>query len=369
LAKDYYAILSVSRTCTDDELKSAFRKLALQYHPDRNPGDKEAEDKFKEVNEAYECLRDPQKRAYFDRYGSLDGYGATSGFGFSGGFGDVFNDVFSEFFGASSKRRRPRPTRGDDLRYDLEITLEDAFYGLNKDLEIPRWDSCETCDGSGVKPGSSESTTCPDCKGSGEIYLRQAFLTLSKTCGRCHGSGRFIKDPCGQCNGLGKAKKTHSVSVKIPPGIDNGIRLKVTGAGEAGSYGGPYGDLYVVISVIPHSFFERKEDDLFCMIPISFTQAALGAEVKVATIDKKDVTIKIPEGSQPGRVFEMRGMGMPRLQRYGRGDMLVQIAVTIPTTLTQRQRELLKEFAKISGEEAPESMFDKVINIFSPSKD
>jgi molecular chaperone DnaJ len=365
--KDYYEILGISRNATDDDIKKAYRRLALKYHPDRNPGDKTAEERFKEINEAYACLSDPQKRANYDRFGTAEGVGADFGFGgfgdFTSSFSDIFGDIFSDFFGDFTGRQRRRPTKGQDLRYDLEVTLEEAVFGTQKKLSIPRWETCHVCDGTGSMPGKGPAV-CPTCKGAGHTRLQQGFFSISRTCGRCNGTGSIITDPCRECKGHGKVKRKRTVTLKVPPGVDTGIRLKVTGEGEAGSYGGPPGDLYVVITVKPHPFFKRKGNDLHCEVPISFVQAALGAEIKVPTIDG-DAKITIPAGTPSGRVFHLRGKGVPKLGSYGKGDQYITVYVDVPKKLTPRQRELLKEFAELSGENTSETLMDRIKHFFN----
>ena len=362
MAKDYYAILGVDRNATDTELKKAYRKLALQYHPDRNPDDKASEEKFKEINEAYACLSDPQKKAHYDQFGTAEGAGAGAGFGgFSGGFGD-FGDIFADLFGGSFGGRGNRPAKGHDLRYDLEINLNDAVFGTEKDIKIPRWENCPACKGTGARPGT-EPVVCRTCNGTGQTKLQQGFFTIARTCGSCRGEGKIIKDPCTKCHGQGKARRERAVSLKIPAGVDTGIRLRVTGEGEAGSHGGPPGDLYVVLNVAPHPFFKRKENDLLCEVPISFVQAAMGGEIEVPTIDGKE-TIKVPAGTPSGKVFHLRGKGVPRLQSYGKGDQFVSVFVDVPRKLSTRQKELLREFADISGEDISKGFMDKIKDIF-----
>ncbi|MBI4682303.1 MAG: molecular chaperone DnaJ [Nitrospirae bacterium] len=368
MAKDYYNILEVDRSASDAEIKKAYRRLALKYHPDRNPDDKAAEDKFKEINEAYTCLSDPQKKSNFDQFGTAEGAGAGFG-GFSGGFGDfnsnfgdIFEDVFGNIFGDFSGRRKTRPTKGPDLRYDLEINLKDAVFGTEKKINIPRWENCSSCDGSGAKPGKGP-IVCHTCKGTGQTKLQQGFFTIARTCGTCRGEGKIITDPCTKCKGQGKTRRERTVSLKIPAGVDTGIRLKVTGEGEAGNHGGPNGDLYVIIHVEPHPFFKRKDNDLLCEVPISFVQAALGSEIDVPTMDGKE-TIKIPAGTPSGRVFHLRGKGVPKLGGYGKGDQFVSVFVDVPKKLSPRQKELLKEFAEISGDDVSKGFMDKIKDMF-----
>ncbi len=370
--RDYYEVLGVSRSASKEEIKKAYRKLALKYHPDRNPGDKKAENKFKEATEAYEILSDESKRRNYDQFGHA---GVGSGFdagGFGGGaafrdfqdiFGD-FSDIFGEFFGGGARTRggrRSRVRRGDDLRYDLEITLMEAYQGTEKHIEVPRQTMCDGCQGSGCAPGHKPST-CPQCRGTGQISMTQGFFSISRTCNRCGGAGTIITNPCVKCHGTGRVMTRNKVHVKVPPGALTGLKLKVSGEGEAGLNGGPPGDLYIVIIVQPHEIFDREGDDIICEVPISITQAALGTEMKVPTLDGK-VKMKIPAGTQTGKVFRLSGKGMPSLRGYGHGDQLVRVVVETPKRLTPRQRELLEEFAQISGEETnpqSRSFFDKV---------
>lgn len=359
--KDYYQTLESERNASEADLKKAYRRLALKYHPDRNPSDKGSEEKFKEINEAYACLSDSQKRANYDNFGTAEGMGA--GFGnFSSNFEDIF-DIFGDFFGsAAGGSRRKRPAKGQDLRYDLELNLKEAVFGVEKEIVIPRWVNCAACNGTGSKPGKGPDT-CTTCKGSGQTKLQQGFFSISRTCGRCGGTGSIITDPCADCKGQGKIREKRTVSLKVPPGVDTGIRLKVSGEGEAGSLGGPNGDLYVVIDVLPHPFFKRKGNDLHCEVPVSFVQAALGAEIEVPTIDENTL-IKIPAGTPSGRVFHLRGKGANKLGGYGKGDQYVTVFVDVPKKLTARQKELLKEFAEISGDNTSETLMDKIKHMF-----
>lgn len=365
--KDYYQILGVDRKAADAEIKKAYRQLALKYHPDRNPGDKASEDKFKEINEAYACLSDPEKRSNYDTFGTAEGVGAGFGYegfgGFSTNFGDIFGDVFGDIFGEFTGRRRTRPTKGQDLRYDLDISLQEAIFGTDKEINIPRWENCPACEGTGSKLGKGP-VTCSTCKGTGQTRMQQGFFTISKTCGKCGGNGRIITDPCTGCKGQGKVRKESKVSLKIPAGVDTGIRLKVSGEGEAGYHGGPNGDLFVIINVAPHSFFKRKGNDLLCEVPISFVQAALGTEIEIPTIDGT-ASIKIPAGTPSGRVFHLKGKGVPKLGGYGKGDQYVTIFIDVPQKLTARQKELLREFAELSGEETSKNFMDKVKDFFN----
>lgn len=365
--KDYYQILGVEKNATDSDIKKAYRQLALKYHPDRNPEDKASEEKFKEINEAYACLSDPQKRTNYDNFGTSEGAGAGFGFegfgGFSTNFGDIFGDVFGDIFGEFTGRRRTRPTKGQDLRYDLEISLQEAIFGTDKGIKIPKWETCPDCEGSGSKPGKGP-VVCTACKGTGQTRLQQGFFTISKTCGKCSGQGKIITDPCTKCQGQGTVRREKTVSLKIPAGVDTGIRLKVSGEGDPGFHGGPHGDLYVIINVAPHPFFKRKGNDLLCEIPVSFVQATLGADIEIPTIDGT-ATIKIPPGTPSGRVFHLKGKGVPKLGGYGKGDQFITVFIDVPKKLTPRQKELLKEFAELSGEETTKNFMDKVKDFFN----
>ncbi len=365
MTKDYYETLEVDKSATDADLKKAYRRLALKFHPDRNPGDKTSEDRFKEINEAYACLSDSQKRSNYDQFGTADGAGAGFGGGFgdfSGNFGDIFGEMFGDIFGDFTGRRRNRPAKGQDLRYDLDIDLKDAVFGTERKITIPRAETCSTCVGSGAKPGTNPAT-CQTCSGTGQTKLQQGFFVISRTCNNCRGEGKIITDPCTKCKGQGKVRTERNVSLKIPAGVDTGIRLRVTGEGESGSHGGPPGDLYVVINVEPHPFFKRKGNDLLCEVPISFVQAALGSEIEVPTIDGK-ADIKIPAGTPSGRVFHLRGKGIPKLGSYGKGDQFINIFIDVPKKLAPRQRELLEEFAEISGDEVSKGFMDKIKDMF-----
>ena len=351
--RDYYETLGVSRDSDAGEIKKAYRKLALQYHPDRNPGDKEAEERFKEAAEAYEVLRDGEKRRIYDLYGhaGLEGTGFT-GFG---GFEDIFSafgDIFEDFFGFGGRRsRRAGVRRGNDLRYDLELSLEEAYGGKEEELVFDRWELCEACGGSGMEPGSKPEM-CSNCQGRGEIIRSQGFFQIRTTCSRCGGTGQIIVDPCRECQGNGKLRAERKVLIKIPPGVDTGTQLRIKGEGEPGEAGGPQGDLFVVIFVKEHSFFGRDGDDLRCQITISFIQAALGTEVSIPMLHSdEEKNIAIPEGVQPEEIIRLKGMGMPSLRRgKGYGDLFVKIIVKIPTRLSQKQRELLAEFPELENQ-------------------
>jgi molecular chaperone DnaJ len=348
--RDYYEILGVSRDADSEVIKKAYRKLALQYHPDRNPEDKEAEERFKEAAEAYEVLRDEEKRRIYDLYGhsGLEGTGFT-GFG---GFEDIFSafgDIFEDFFSFGGRRsRRTGIRRGNDLRYDLELSLEEAYKGKEEEVVFDRWENCEQCGGSGMAKGS-EPGICPSCQGRGEIVRSQGFFQIRTTCSTCGGTGQVIVDPCTKCQGNGKLRVERKVLVKIPPGVDARTQLRIKGEGEPGERGGPHGDLFVVIYVKEHPFFVRDGDDLRCQVAISFIQAALGTEVSIPVLDSdEEKSIAIPEGVQPEEIIRLKGMGMPSLRRgRGYGDLFVKIIVKIPTRLSQKQRELLMEFGEL----------------------
>jgi molecular chaperone DnaJ len=355
---DFYETLGVQKGADEKELKSAFRKLAMQFHPDRNPGDQACEHRFKEINEAYETLKDPQKRAAYDRYGHAafenGGMGAASGFA-AGGFADIFEDIFGDMMGRRRGGGSGGRERGADLRYNMEITLEEAFGGKTAQIRVPASISCNECSGSGARPGTSP-TTCPMCSGSGRVRASQGFFSIERTCPTCHGRGQTIKDPCPKCSGQGRVTEERSLSVNIPAGIEDGTRIRLANEGEAGLRGGPSGDLYIFLAVKPHEFFQRDGADLYCKVPISMTAAALGGSFEVATLDGTQTRVKVPEGSQHGRQFRLKGKGMPVMRQPVVGDLYIQIAVETPQSLTKRQRELLEEFDKISSKEnSPQS--------------
>lgn len=346
--KDYYKILGVSRNATEDEIKKSYRKVAMEYHPDRNPGNKDAEEKFKIASEAYEVLRDSEKRQIYDRYG-IEGLKGTGFTGFRG-FDDIFSafgDVFQDFFGfGTNQRRRTSARSGSDLRYDVKISFLEAAFGKETEIEIPKNVTCEVCGGTGSKPGT-HATQCPTCKGTGQLTRSQGFFTISTTCSQCRGEGTIIPHPCKECRGYGRVKKIKKIQVKIPPGVDTGSKLRIRGEGEEGERGGPPGDLFVFIYVEPDDFFSREGDDVICQIPISFTQAALGTEIDVPTLNGKK-NLRIPKGTESGDIFRIKGEGFPRIRGYGRGDEIIQVMVKTPKNLTKRQEELLKEFEGLS---------------------
>lgn len=355
---DFYETLGVSRSADEKELKSAFRKLAMKYHPDRNPGDHEAERKFKEIGEAYEFLKDPQKRAAYDRFGHAafeqSGGGPGGMGGGMGGFSDIFEDIFGEMMGGRSRRSGGRE-RGADLRYNMEITLEEAFSGKTAQIRVPTSVTCDECSGSGAKPGS-KPTTCATCGGNGRVRAAQGFFSIERTCPTCHGRGQTISDPCTKCGGQGRVVEERSLSVNIPAGIEDGTRIRLAGEGEAGLRGGPSGDLYIFLSVKPHAFFQREGADLFCTVPISMTTAALGGKFEISTMDGTKSRVTVAEGTQQGREMRLRGKGMPLLRSSQFGDLYVRIAIETPQNLSKRQRELLTEFQALSSQEnSPES--------------
>ena len=356
---DYYEVLGVTRDADEKLLKSAYRKLAMQYHPDRNPGDAEAEAQFKTVSQAYDVLKDPQKRAAYDRFGHAafqNGGGGGQGFGGGGGgFSDIFENIFEEFMGGARGSPRQSATRGADLRYNLEISLEEAFRGKAATITVPTTVACEPCDGKGAAPGS-QPETCPACGGSGKLRTSQGFFMVERTCGSCRGSGRIIANPCRNCGGAGRVEREKSLQVKIPPGVDDGTRIRLASEGEAGLRGGPAGDLYIFVSVKPHRVFQREGTTLFCACPVPVTAAALGGEIEVPSLDGQRTKIKIPGGTQTGRQFRLRGKGMPALNTRGTGDLIIQLNVETPVNLTKRQKALLEEFQSIeTGEQSPES--------------
>jgi molecular chaperone DnaJ len=364
MAKDYYEMLGVHRNATDAELKRAYRRLAHEHHPDKNPGNKESEDKFKEINEAYEVLSDAQKRTYYDQYGVAPGTQGAGPGGFGGaGMGDIFGDIFEEFFGGA--RGRSRTTAGDDLRYNLKISFGEAASGTTTKIRVPRWERCPDCDGLGAR-SKDGIVTCTACRGAGQVRMQQGFFSISRTCTRCGGEGRVITDPCKTCNGRKRVERERTLSVKIPAGVETGNTIRLTGEGELGSYGGPPGDLYVYLTVEEHPFFIREGQDIILEIPISFAQAALGTEIDVPTLSGS-TKLKIPAGTQPGQVFRLKGKGFPHLRGSGSGDEVCRISVEVPTKITSKQKELLQEFERLSSEQATpiiKGFFDKMKEVF-----
>ena len=365
-------MLGVGRAANDQEIKSAYRKLALQHHPDRNPDDPQAEERFKECSEAYAILADTDKRARYDRFGHA---GVSSGPGGNGGFDttvfndfhDIFGDLFGfgEMFGGQGGRSRSRAQRGADLREDLSLEFEEAVFGVTKQVQVRRLEECDQCKGSGVAPGKAP-ITCTTCAGRGQMRYQQGFFPISRTCGTCQGAGKLIVDPCSQCRGHGRITRQRTVTVKVPAGVEEGARILYSGEGEAGVYGGPSGDLYVVLHAREHAFFEREGKHLYCAVPISFAQAALGTEITVPTLDGECV-VKIPEGTQPGTTFRVKNKGVPVLNGHGRGDLHVEVKVQTPSKLSKRQRELLQELqstTSVENKPVSRSLLNKMKDMF-----
>ncbi|HYD30838.1 MAG TPA: molecular chaperone DnaJ [Azospirillaceae bacterium] len=373
--QDYYELLGVARGASADELKKAYRKQAMQYHPDRNPGNQEAEQKFKEISEAYEVLKDEQKRAAYDRFGHAAFEqgggrpgGGAGGFDFASGFADIFDEMFGEFMGG---RRGQAASRGADLRYNLEISLEDAFNGSQANVRVPTSVACEVCNGSGAEAGS-QPTVCPTCAGHGKIRAQQGFFTIERTCPSCHGAGRVIKDPCKACGGAGRVRKEKTLQVNIPPGVEDGTRIRLAGEGEAGLRGSPPGDLYIFLAIAPHRFFQREGANIHCRVPIPMVTASLGGTIEVPAIDGSRAKITIPAGTQSGHQFRLKGKGMSVLRSTARGDMYVQAVVETPMNLTKKQQELLRDFEKAGSTKTnPESegFFAKVKELWEDLKD
>ena len=368
--RDYYEVLGVGRDTSEREIKKAYKRLAMKFHPDRNPGDKAAEASFKEIKEAYEVLTDSDKKAAYDQFGHA-GVDPNRGGGHGGGadFGDIFGDVFGDIFGGGRRGGGQRQAaRGSDLRYNLELSLEEAVKGLTKELRIPTLAGCDACDGSGAKKGTS-ATTCGTCHGQGQVQMRQGFFAVQQACPTCHGRGKIIKDPCSKCHGDGRVEKTKTLSVKIPAGVDTGDRIRLAGEGEAGEFGAPPGDLYVQVSVREHAIFVRDGNNLYCEVPISFSKAALGGEIEVPTLDGK-VSLKIPVETQTGRMFRLRGKGVKSVRSHAVGDLLCKVVMETPVNLNDRQKELLREFeATLTGESKKhspkaEGFFDGVKKFF-----
>jgi molecular chaperone DnaJ len=363
--RDYYEILGVQRGCDEAALKSAFRKLAMEHHPDRNGGCENASARFKEINEAYSVLADPQKRAAYDRFGHAGVNGAAGGFGGAGQFHDVhdifnevFGDVFGDMFGGRGRQNQSRgPARGQDLRYDLEITLEQAYAGAEVEITVPAAMTCEACEGAGAKPGTTP-TACTGCNGAGRVRASQGFFSIERTCPRCGGSGKLILDPCEECHGHGQVRRERTLSVRIPAGVDDGARIRLAGEGDAGSRGGPRGDLYIFLSVRPHELFERDGLDLLCTVPVPMAIAALGGDIDAPCLlggencdGNCKLSVKVPEGAQTGKTVRVKGRGMPSLRSRERGDLVVELFVETPTRLTARQKELMREFVGLCGEQ------------------
>lgn len=393
MSQDFYELLGISKNAEADEIKKAYRKMAMKYHPDQNKDNPEAEAKFKEVSHAYDILKDPQKRAAYDQFGAAAFDGSMGGGGGGGGpfgggagpfggggaggfgaFSDIFEDMFGDFSGGG---RRTGPARGSDVQYTMEITLEEAYNGKEAQIKIPLNDTCDSCEGSGAEKGSTGVTNCGTCGGAGRVRQQQGFFTIERTCPTCHGQGQTIKDPCKKCGGIGLVQKQKNLKVKIPAGVDHGRRIRLSGEGEAGQRGGPRGDLYVLLAIKPHKFFKRNGPNLHCRVPIPMTKASLGGEIEVPTIDGKTAKVKIPEGSQTGQQFRLKGKGMSTLRSDAKGDMYIEIFVETPVNLGRKQKDLLKELDKDIGDEkagrkhSPESsgFFDKMRGIWDDLKD
>lgn len=386
--RDFYQVLGVAKGASADELKKAYRKLAMQYHPDKNAGNKDAEAKFKEINEAYDVLKDDQKRAAYDRFGhgafEGGGFGAGAGRGaggfqggFAGGnFSDIFEEMFGDFMGGQARGRSgggaDGARRGADLSYELDITLEDAFKGKETPIKVASWQGCQVCNGSGAEKGT-KAETCATCKGAGRVRAQQGFFTVERTCTSCGGVGQTIKTPCGNCSGSGRVRKERTLNVAIPAGVEDGTRIRLSGEGEAGLRGGPAGDLYVFLSIKPHPFFQREASNLYCRVPVTMTAAALGGAVEVPTVEGKRIKVSIPAGTQTGTQFRLKGKGMSVLRSTARGDMFVEVAVETPVNLSKRQKDLLQEFAgdTPAAKNSPQSsgFFDKVKDLWEDLKD
>lgn len=371
--RDYYEVLGISRDASDQDIKSAFRKLAKEYHPDRNPGDANAEHSFKEVNEAYEALKDPQKRAAYNQFGhaAFDGTGGMGGHGFGADFGasmsEIFDDLFGEFMGGRTRgRSRSARERGSDLRYNMRITLEETYHGKTAEINVPTSVTCDTCSGSGAKP-DTKPIDCPTCGGSGKVRASQGFFTIERVCPTCQGRGDIIEDPCESCSGSGRVTKERTLSVSIPAGVEDGTRIRLAGEGEAGVRGGPPGDLYIFLTIQAHEFFQRDGADIFCRVPISMTTAALGGHVEVPTLEGKIARVTIPEGTETGKQFRLKGKGMPVLRSKLFGDLYIQVEVETPKNLTRKQKDLLRQFEDASTEKThpeSESFFTRVKEFF-----
>ncbi|SDF74064.1 MULTISPECIES: molecular chaperone DnaJ [Thalassobaculum] len=377
--RDYYEVLGVDRNADKDTLKKAYRKLAMQFHPDRNHGNAEAELKFKELNEAYDVLKDDEKKAAYDRFGhaAFEGGGPRPGGGggfegFSGGFADIFEEMFGDFMGGGGGRRGASPGRGADLRYNMTVSLEDAFNGRQAEIRVPTSVTCDVCDGAGAEKGS-KPIACPTCGGRGKTRTQQGFFTIERTCASCGGVGQVIENPCKACSGAGRQRKEKTLSVNIPAGVEDGTRIRLQGEGEAGMRGAPPGDLYLFLNIQPHPLFQREGADIYCRVPLEMVTASLGGAIEVPTIEGKRAKVSVPAGTQTGRQFRLRGKGMSVLRSPSRGDMYVEVAVETPVNLTDRQRELLEEFQKDSGVEktSPQShgFFDKVKELWEDLRD
>jgi molecular chaperone DnaJ len=378
--KDFYAILGVDKKASADELKKAYRQLALKYHPDRNKDDKEAEQKFKEISEAYDILKDPKKRAAYDQFGSAEmagraGQGGADFSNFSGAFSDIFEDMFGDFMGRQNPGKAGGPQRGADMQYTMEISLEDAYKGKEATIKIPVNETCDKCQGSGAQPGTGEET-CPTCNGQGRMRMQQGFFTIERTCPTCQGAGKIVREPCDKCKGAGRIRKEKTLKVKIPPGVDTGRRIRLAGEGESGLRGGPAGDLYVLLAIKPHKFFRREAADLYGRVPIPMTTAALGGDVEVPVIGGGKTRVKVQAGTQSGQQLRLKGKGMPVLRSDATGDMYVEIQVETPVNLDKKQQELLKQLdqtmgGKNAGKNSPESsgFFSKMKELWDDLKE
>ena len=366
---DYYDVLGVSRDCSESELKTAYRKLAMQFHPDRNPGNAKAEEKFKEASEAYGVLSDADKRAAYDRYGHAStsaGFGGGSPFADAADLGDIFGDLFGEMFGGGGQRRGSRVQRGEDLRFDITIEFEDAVFGKETEIKVRRRENCAACRGMGTTSGRGPSV-CAQCQGRGQLRYQQGFFSVARACANCGGTGTVITDPCTTCRGETRVAREFQMKVKVPAGVEDGTRIRYSGEGDAGRFGGPRGDLYVVLTVRPHDFFERDGYDLHCVVPISFPQAALGAEIQIPGLDG-EVTLRVPEGTQSGKEFRIRNHGVPHLNESSRGDLLVEVMVQTPKKLSRTQRELVRQLADsmaVENKPASRNMLNKMKDLFS----
>jgi molecular chaperone DnaJ len=370
---DYYEVLQVERTASDTELKASYRKLAMQYHPDRNPNNPDAEEKFKACSEAYQVLSDPDKRAAYDRYGHAGVGAGAAGNPFAGGpfaqgdLGDIFGDLFGEMFNMGSRGgRASRAQRGRDLKFDMRLEFEEAVFGIEREINIRRAEACNDCTGTGSE-GARQPETCQQCGGRGQIRTQQGFFSVARTCPVCSGTGSVVRHPCKTCRGDGRVQREHKILVKVPAGVENETRIRYSGEGDAGKWGGPSGDLYVVLEVRAHKFFERDGDDLHCVMPISFPQAALGTELEIETLHGPEM-LKVPEGTQSGKEFRLRGKGVPHLNAHGRGDLIVEVRVQTPAKLTKQQKELMRQLSEsLKVDNVPQSrgLFDKVKEMFS----
>lgn len=369
--RDYYDLLGVTRSADEAEIKKAYRRLAMKHHPDRNPDDQEAEEKFKEIQKAYAVLSDKQKRAAYDQYGHAGVDGMPGGGGF-GGFSDVFEDIFENIFTGGRRQQQSRAQRGADLQYNLQLTLEEAAFGKQVEIKVPRHTGCTSCEGSGAKKGTSP-VACETCGGVGQVRIQQGFFSIQQPCPHCHGEGRMIKDPCTSCHGQGRVRETKTLTVKIPAGVDQGDRVRLSGEGEAGMFNGPAGDLYVQVSLKPHAIFERQGSDLHCEVPISYATAALGGSIDVPTLEGR-VALKIPEETQTGKSFRLRGKGLKSLRGHGHGDLLCKVSIETPVNLTKKQKELLTAFqetleqGKSKHSPRSSSWFDGVKKFFEEMK-